>query len=224
VLRAAFSGSSYVGVFARATDRCLLVRPDIDDDFLGDLADELDVPAVKTTIAGSGTVGALVAGNSQGLLTSDRVTAVERERIADAVDLPVATLPGRINATGNVVLANDSGAYVHPDLPDEAVTTVSEHLDVPVERGALAGVKTVGTAAVATGRGVLCHPQSTDEELDFLEELLGVPADIGTVNYGAPLVGSGLLANAQGYVAGEECTGPELGRIEDALGYIDETA
>jgi translation initiation factor 6 len=34
-------------------------------------------------------------------------------------------------------------------------------------------------------------------------------------------VGAGLVANAHGYVAGEETTGPELGRIEDALGLID---
>jgi translation initiation factor 6 len=221
VLRAAFAGSAYVGVFAQATDDCLLVRPDIDDDFLTDLTDELGVPAVTTTIAGSGTVGALVAGNSQGLLTSSRVADTERERIADATDLPVATLPGRINAAGNVVLANDHGAYVHPDLPEEAIAVIEDHLDVPAERGELASVRTVGTAAVATNSGVLCHPKSTDEELDFVEDLLGVPADIGTINYGAPLVGSGLLANSAGYVAGEDTTGPELGRIEDALGYIE---
>lgn len=221
MLRAAFSGSSYVGVFARATDRCLLVRPDIDDGFLDELTDELDVPAVKTTVAGSGTVGALVAGNSRGLLTSSRISDAERERIADGTGCPVTTLPGRINAAGNVVLANDQGAYLHPDLPDEAVQIVENHLDVPAERGELAGVGTVGTAAVATDAGVLCHPNTTDEELDFLEDLLGVPADIGTINYGAPLVGSGLLANAHGYVAGQDSTGPELGRIEDALGYIE---
>src|SRR5699024_559017 len=104
VLRAAFSGSSYVGVFARATDRYLLVRPDIDDGFLDELTDELDVPAVKTTVAGSGTVGALVAGNSRGLLTSSRISDAERERIADKAGCPVTTLPGRINAAGNVVL------------------------------------------------------------------------------------------------------------------------
>jgi translation initiation factor 6 len=34
-------------------------------------------------------------------------------------------------------------------------------------------------------------------------------------------VGSGLVANGAGYVVGENTTGPELGRIEDALGYID---
>jgi len=92
---------------------------------------------------------------------------------------------------------------------------------VPVERGDLAGVRTVGTAAVANNTGVLCHPKATDEELDALEDALDVRADVGTINYGAPLVGSGLIANDAGYVIGEDTTGPELGRIEDALGYLD---
>jgi translation initiation factor 6 len=160
-----------------------------------------------------------VAGNSDGLLVSSRARDRELDRIAETVDLPVTELPGRINAAGNVILANDDGAYVHPELPDDAVAAVEEGLGVPVERGAIAGVRTVGTAAVATSRGVLCHPKATDEELDRLESVLGVPADIGTVNYGGALVGSGLVANANGYVVGQETTGPELGRIDLALGY-----
>jgi translation initiation factor 6 len=221
VLRAALNGSSYVGVFARATDDCLLVRPDVEESLLSELESELEVPAVRTTVGGSATVGALATGNENGLLVSSRVEDTERERIAETTALPVNELPGRINAAGNVVLANDTGAYVHPDLTREAVQAVEDALAVPVERGDLAGVRTVGTAGVATDRGVLCHPKSTDEELDFLEDLLGVPADIGTINYGGPLVGSGLVANGSGYVAGQQTTGPELGRIEDALGYID---
>ncbi|WP_435360045.1 translation initiation factor IF-6 [Haloarchaeobius sp. DFWS5] len=221
MLRTAFAGSPYVGVFARATDVCFLCRPDIEESVRDAMADELEVPAIPTTIAGSSTVGALVAGNSNGLVVTSRVTERERERIADVVDLPVGELPGRRNAAGNIILANDTGAYAHPDLSDEAVDIVEDTLGVPVERGDLAGVRTVGTAAVATNKGVLCHPKSTDEELDFLEDHLGVPADVGTINYGAPLVGSGLVVNDNGYVAGEETTGPELGRIEDALGLID---
>jgi translation initiation factor 6 len=221
LLRAAFSGSAYVGVFARATDDTLLVRPDVDGDLREDLADELAVPVVPTTVGGSGTVGALATGNGSGLLVSSRLRDRERDRIREAVDRPVGELPGRINAAGNVVLANDSGAYVHPGLSEAAVEAVADTLDVPVEQGTLAGSRTVGTAAVATNRGVLCHPDATDAELDFLEGLLDVPADIGTVNYGAPLVGSGLVANDHGYVVGQQTTGPELGRIESALGYID---
>ncbi|WP_255151812.1 translation initiation factor IF-6 [Halorarius halobius] len=221
MLRAALSGSSYVGVYARATDDVLLVRPDVDDDLREAFADELEVAACPTTVAGSGTVGALAVGNENGLLVSSRVRDTERERIADTTELSVHELPGRINAAGNVVLANDYGAYVHPDLSRKAVQAVEDALGVPVQRGDIAGVKTVGTAAVATNAGVLCHPKATDDELDALEAHLDVFADIGTINYGGPLVGSGLVANSYGYVCGQDTTGPELGRIEDALGYID---
>jgi translation initiation factor 6 len=55
--------------------------------------------------------------------------------------------------------------------------------------------------------------------LDELADLLDVPADIGTINYGGPLVGSGLIANDTSYIVGERTTGPELGRIDAALGY-----
>jgi translation initiation factor 6 len=221
VLRAAFFGSSAIGVFARATDDCVLVRRDADEELREALGAELEVPPIPTTIGGASTVGALSTGNENGLLVSNRITDAERETIAATTDLPITELPGRINAAGNVVLANDSGAYVHPDLPREAIRAVKDGLDVPVERGELAGLRTVGTAAVATDEGVLCHPKTTDGELDFLEELLDVYADIGTINYGGPLVGSGLVANDAGYVVGEDTTGPELGRIEDALGYLD---
>jgi translation initiation factor 6 len=220
LLRAAFSGSSYVGVFARATDDCVLVRPDVDESLREDLAEELEVPVVPTTIGQSGTVGALATGNANGLLVTSRVRETEIERIQDVVDLPVTELPGRINAAGNVVCCNDTGAYVHPDLSREAVQAVRDGLDVEVERGVIGGVNTVGTAAVATNNGVLCHPKATDGELDALEDVLGVPADIGTVNYGGPLVGSGLVANDYGYVCGSDTSGPELGRIDAALGYI----
>jgi translation initiation factor 6 len=218
VLRTAFEGSPYVGVFALVIGDRVLARPDVDAE---PLAEELDVTAVPATVGGSATVGALATGNSSGLLVSGQVRNEELELLNDAIDLPVAELPGRINAAGNVILANDSGAYVHPGLTDEAVAVVERTLSVPVERGTIANVQTVGTAAVVNNRGVLCHPKSTDEDLDALEAALDVHADVGTINYGAPLVGSGLLANDHGYVVGRDTTGPELGRIEDALELID---
>jgi len=221
VLRAAVNGSPYVGVFAAPTDDYVFLRPDLDDELAESIADELEAQAIETTVGGSTTVGALIVGNGSGLLASSRLTDPEREALADATGLAVAELPGRINAAGNVVLANDTGAYVHPDLSENAVATIEETLDVSVERGSLAGVRTVGTAARATNRGVLCHPKASDAELDRLEAVLDVRADVGTVNYGGPLVGAGLVANDHGYVAGQATTGPELGRIEDALGYID---
>jgi translation initiation factor 6 len=74
--------------------------------------------------------------------------------------------------------------------------------------------------AVATNKGLLVHPRITEAEVAVLEDLFKLPVDVGTVNFGSPLVGSGLLANSKGYVAGSDTTGPELGRIEDALGFL----
>lgn len=220
MLRAAFSGSPYIGVFAAVTNEYLLVRQDAPDELVADFQAELDVEVVPTTVGGAGTVGALATGNANGILVSSRIRDREYDRIAEAIDVPIVELPGRINAAGNVVLANDTGAYVHPDLSRDAITAIKNALDVPVERGDMAGVYTVGTAAVATNQGVLCHPKSRDETLDRLEAVLDVPADIGTINYGGSLVGSGLLANESGYIVGERTTGPELGRIESTLGFV----
>ncbi|WP_435063329.1 translation initiation factor IF-6 [Halobaculum sp. EA56] len=221
MLRVSFAGSSYVGVYAHAASDCLVVRPDVDDDLADGLAEEFGVDLLRTTVGGSGTVGSLVAGNENGLLVSRQATDREVRNLEAATGDPVRRLPGKLNAAGNVVLANDYGAYVHPDLSDEAVETVADTLDVPVERGSLGGVNTVGTAAVANNTGVLCHPHSEEPELEALESHLDVYADLGTVNYGAPLVGSGLLANDDGYAVGEDTTGPELGRIDDTLGFIE---
>lgn len=220
MLRTSVVGSSYVGVFVAATDEYAFLRPDLDDDLAAAIADELDCEPIETTVGGSVTVGSLLVGNDAGLLASGRIRDHEREHLEAETGLPVTELPGRINAAGNVVLANDHGAFVHRELPEEAIPAIESGLDVPVERGDIAGVRTVGTAAGVTDRGVLCHPKTTDDELDGLEACLGVHADIGTINYGAPLVGAGLVANRAGYVAGEDTTGPELGRIEDALGYV----
>lgn len=208
-------------MFARATDQCVVLRRDVEGDVADRIAEELAVPVVETTVGGAATVGSLVAGNDSGLVVSGRIIDAEVARLEAAIDGNIGRLPGRINAAGNVVVANSHGAYVHPELSHEGVHVVKETLDVPVQRGGIADVRTVGTAAVATESGVLCHPKASDAELNELESVLEVPADVGTVNYGAPLVGSGLVANGSGYVVGNETTGPEIGRIEDALGYIE---
>jgi translation initiation factor 6 len=76
-------------------------------------------------------------------------------------------------------------------------------------------------AGVATNKGLLVHPRVTEEEIAVLEKHFGLPVDVGTVNLGSPLVGSGVLANSHGYFAGLDTTGPELGRIVDALGFLE---
>jgi translation initiation factor 6 len=218
MLRTEFNGSPFVGVFASATENTLLTASEVEAE---PLADELEVDDVyEGTVGGSSVVGSLAEGNSSGIVVSASARDDEVERIENATVGNVDRLDERTNAVGNLVLANDDAALVSPGLDAEARETVADALEVEVRAGTVGGVEVVGSAAVATNNGVLAHPRSSDDELDALDDLFGVNVDVGTVNYGTPLVGSGLLANTKGYVAGAETTGPELGRIEETLGFV----
>lgn len=213
------NGSPYVGVFARASDRAVLLPVGVADEAAARARDALGVDVLVATVGGSNLLGSLVAMNRHGAVVAD---FAHDEEIAalEALGLKVGRLAGKFNAAGNNILCNDKGALVNPDLSKAAEKSVADVLGVPVERGTLAGLKTVGSAALVTAKGVLCHPKTSDQELDFLEALLKVEADIGTVNHGAPFIGAGLVANANGALAGTLTTGPELNRIENALDLI----
>ena len=47
-----------------------------------------------------------------------------------------------------------------------------------------------------------------------------VPVMVGTVCFGSPYVGAGYVASNSNALVGSGSTGPELNRIEDALGLI----
>jgi translation initiation factor 6 len=129
-------------------------------------------------------------------------------------------VPGKFTAFGNLILANDYGAVVNPDLPDETIKIVREQLDVPVHRGKIAGLKNVGAVAVATNRGILVHPDASSDEVKFLEDKLGVPAEVGTACGGVKFVGLCIIANSKGAIVGTTTTGPEMGRAESSLGFL----
>lgn len=216
--RLKIAGSSLLGVFARCTESLVLVPPEAGERALEALEQGLRVEPVVMLAAGSSVLGSLVCANSHGFVVTGHASEEEMSLLRQHGT--VVKLPGRINAAGNVILANDSAALVHPGLSSRACDAVAEALGVKVAKGTVGGLRTVGMAAVATNRGLLAHPRATEAEIALLEGHFELPVDVGTVNFGSPLVGSGILANSRGYLAGEETTGPELGRIEDALGFL----
>ena len=212
-------GSPYVGVFARASDRAVIVPPGTPDEVVARVREALGVDVVPLAVGGSNIIGSVLAMNSAGAVVAD-FADTEEIKLLEGLGLKVGRVAGKFNAAGNNILANDEGALLNPDFSKQAEKSVADVLGVPCERGTLAGLKTVGSAAAVTSKGVLCHPKTGDQELDFLESLLKVEADIGTVNHGAPFIGAGLIANSKGAVAGSLTTGPELNRIENALDLI----
>ncbi len=205
--------SPVIGVFATCTEEMAIVPSGTDEKTIQLLQEYLEVDVYSTLISGSVVVGSLSCGNSSGLLVP-RYSSLPGLNDSDKL---IVRVPGNLTAMGNNVLMNDSAALVNPEMTDGAIDVISKALNVDVHRGTIGGVKTVGMAATVTNKGLLVHPRTNQQELARLEEIFDLPIEVGTVNYGSQVVGSGILANSKGYVAGSETTGHELGRIEDAF-------
>jgi translation initiation factor 6 len=227
-IRRTFSvdGSAYIGVFATCTESALLLPSHISDRLAAEMERALKVKAIRTSVAETSLIGCLAVGNSHGFIFSpytldSEIRRVEESARKEGLKEKVSRLPDRdrMNAVGNIILANDTVALIHPQLSAKTVEVIKETLEVKVYKGTIGGLKTVGMAAVVTNKGILAHNNATREELEFLEEIFELPVEIGSVNFGVPLIGAALLANTKGYAAGAETTGAELGRIEDALGF-----
>jgi len=214
-----FDGDPNIGVFARVLGDIAIIPPEAPEAFKAAIKAALGVTLVETTVQGSSIIGSLVAGNSRGLVVSGLATDEEIDILSQHRE--VLLLTESMNAAGNVIMANDSFAAVHPDMPSDLREAIGEFLGVETVALVLGGVKTVGMAGVATNKGVIVHPRATDRQIEQLEKIAQVPVGTGSVNMGSGLVGTGLLVNEQGYIAGNATSGFELGRIEDVFGFLE---
>ncbi len=215
-----FSGNPNLGVYISVTDNVALVPFNTPEILENTIKEALEVDVIKTPIAGSGLIGALAVGNSNGILVSNQILDKEMETMKNA-GLNVAKLPDKHTAVGNIIIANDNGAIVSPYLSKKAIDTISDVLDVDVKSMKIAEFSIVGSIATVTNKGAILHPQTSENELKLVEDVLKVPADIGTVNRGVGLIGACSSANSNGIIVGELTTGPEMARLEEALGFLE---
>ena len=205
-------GNPNLGVSILAKDNVAIVSPGLQDSYLKSIK--------ETPICGSNLAGALMAGNSNGLLISPYVFSHELDVLREH-DINVEIMPDKLTAIGNIIVANDNGALVNPSLSDEAKRIIKNTLEVEVVETSIAGLDIVGSLVAATNRGALVHPDASEEELDLVEDVLGVPAEIGTVNRGVKLVGACIIANSNGVIVGNKTTGPELARIDQVFNLFE---
>jgi translation initiation factor 6 (aeIF-6) len=214
-----YAGDTHIGVFSRVIHDIAIVPPDAPEPFIAALREELDVETVATTIQDSSLIGPLLTGNRKGMIVSGMVTERERTILEEYGDLLL--LSGPATASGNMILATDTFAAMHPDMDASMVEEIEEFLGVKGIRLTLGGIKTVGMAAAATNRGILVHTRTTNQELGQLETASGLPVGRGSVNLGSGLIGTGLVVNEKGYLAGFQTSGFELGRIEEVFGFME---
>ena len=212
--------SPYSGVFCVTNDLLTLVPPGIPNDDMAAIGEALGTTVEVITIGGSSVLGTLVATNNKGLLVSNLVTSLELEKLekwCKNLNLNLGILSERANAIGNNFLLNDSGGFCNERLSSSSIKDAEGIFEVAVKSQSFNGMDTLGMIGCVNNNGGLCHPDIDENERKIMQEVLDVPVMEGTVNFGMPLVGAGVITSSKGAVCGRQSTGVELGRVEEAL-------
>ena len=211
-------GHTQVGVYLSVVDKNLFYPRSLDDAATEELKSAFDLEMHPFLVGGSSLLGSLLSGNAKGIAVADIATEEDLDELTSFSD--VVVMESGVNAAGNLIECNDHGAVVSPIVPQNGVDMIGEVLGVNAIRSKVAGHDTVGSMLVANGNGVLAHPDISRSEAESIESVMKVPVMVGTVTFGSPYVGAGCAASDTHALVGSGSTGPELNRIEDALGLI----
>jgi len=212
--------SPYSGVFCATNDLVTLVPPGIPEDDMGAISEALGTKFEVITIGGSSVLGTLIAMNNKGILVSNLITSLELEKLEEitaTLALNLGVLSERSNAIGNNFLLNDSGGFCNERLSKQSKVEAEKIFEIAITSQSLNGMDTLGMIGSVNTKGGLCHPEISDNEKEVMEKVLKVPVMEGTVNFGMPLVGAGVISSSKGAICGRQSTGVELGRVEEAL-------
>jgi len=221
--RVQFENSSEIGVFAKLTNSYCLVSESktFQRAFESELSEH--IPVIPTSIASTRPIGRLTVGNSRGLLLPNTTTDQELLYIRNCLpeSVTVQRIEERLSALGNVIVANDYVALVHPDLDKETEEIVADTLGVEVFRQTISGQALVGSYCSLTNKGALVHPSTSIEDQNELAALLQVPIMAGTINRGSSVIGGGLVVNDWIAFCGMDSTATEVMLVEKIFKLTD---
>jgi len=215
-------GNINIGVYIFANNRIAFIPKNTDSKIIDIITKTLNVDVFSISIADLSIIGVMIAGNDNGIILPKIVKDSELseiKRILKKYDVNLLVLESKYTALGNLILTNNKGTVIYPEFEKEVINTIRDTLGVEnIEQRYIAGIPVVGSIGVVTDNGGIIHPGASDTELQSLEEVFKVPLTTGTVNFGVVFVRSGLVANNHGILVGENTTGPELMRIQEAFG------
>ncbi len=216
ILRTSVSEDPNIGLYGFATDRYCLVGGRFKEE--SSIHKILGVKMVKATVMDMDLVGMFCAGNSSGIIINEIAERHETDKMRQEFD-NVCVIKDSHTALGNIIAMNDSGVILSPLLKRHKAH-IEKHFGLECEVMTVAKSNMVGSIILATNRGCVVHPKTKSDDIKKLEKALNVEIDIGTVSFGSPFVKSGVIANSFGFLTSEFTSGPELGRITEALGFL----
>jgi len=208
IVKADFNGSPHIGVFCLVNDNYAFVPHSITPKLEHALKTHLSVDIVRTTIAGTSLLGVFVSLCNSKAIIPDIAEKEEIKVFKDRLS-EVVVLKEKFAALGNLITINDHGAICS--------RYVKNAKDIPAKHVRVAGSDLVGSAVFANNIGFLAHRDASQKELEEIEAALKVKGDVGTLNFGDPLVKSGILANKHGVILGRLTSGPEMQRVDEVF-------
>ena len=223
VIKTTLNGDPNVGLYGLATDRFAIIS-DIEAD-KDEITEVLKVPVIVMRAARTCFAGIFLAGNSNAVLVPNIMEAKELDYLKDEMskiskDIEIKMIETEHTALGNLIICNDKAAMISP-LIEKHKDEISEVLKVPVTVSDLMDISIIGSLCMPTNKGFLLNMHVEKEDFELVEKTLKTDGDIGSVNFGGSFVRSGMIANSNGYLIGNQTTGPEITRIDEALGFIN---
>ncbi len=215
---ASFLGDPNIGLYIFATDSYALIPLNTHDSLLHKIEKVLSVPVIKTNIAGTSLLGALLAGDSDLLLVPDIAFDTELE-ILRKNKVPFEVIHTELTALGNNIVSSEKSLLVNPDYDIKARSKFREITGKKIVSTDFGELKTFGSLIKVKGDRALISPLLENKK-EQIKDLLNLKkVFVSNVNFGNPFVSSGLVVNNKGMLIGEKTTGFESMQIEQAFGF-----
>ena len=217
--RASYFGNPYIGIFAATNNSHTLFPHEAPHTFIAKVCGALGTKEVRCSIGESNLNGIYAAMNSRGMVIPE-FNARLAEKLARETGLEVYASREKLNAHGNNIAVNDKGGIINENVCASERKRMEECLGVELVPMRIGGFATVGSLCTANNRGFLVHYGGGEDEMRELERIFRVGGMKGTANTGTGFVSVCMLANDKGYIAGDKTTAFEMGRVEEALGFL----
>jgi translation initiation factor 6 len=217
IARANYFGNPFIGLFAAVNDKIAIVPPGSSNAFVSKMKESMNISVMETLVCESNLLGIFICMNNESMVVQENIREIEKKAL-DSTGLNVIYTRERHNAWGNNLCMNSKGGIINDEVPRETVKRLEDGLGIEIVPMSIDGYRTVGTVVIATERGFAVKNMASEDEIRQIESVLKVKGSVATANMGSMFVSAGAIANSSGLIIGEQTTGIETARLQDALG------
>ncbi|PSN86807.1 hypothetical protein B9Q02_01215 [Candidatus Marsarchaeota G1 archaeon BE_D] len=205
-----------IGAFALASNKFIILPYSVDSKIVQFFEERTRLNVIKLSLGGINSVGIMVAMNDNGIVLPYNADE-EDICILKKEGLNVHLSKSKMNALGNMIVANNKVGFVSPKLSMATIKAAEDTLGVELIKTTIAGLTTIGSSLALNSKGFVCHPQTTETEFALVSSNTNLNGVRVTVNSGYPYVRSGIIYNDSFVFVGYKTTGIEMAEIERAL-------